>query len=271
MLAMASPQKEDGHTPIANEIMEALAGVSLNGTQFRLVMVILRKTYGWNKKMDTIGLLQFCEVTGLPKKLVSRELNRLARRLIITAWGDDHHPKQYGIQKDHSRWLEDDPPEVSTKQGTPAAKVSTENARSVPQTVDKVSTNWGTTKDSKARKTEPHGSGASAPPVFVGTMRERFEAEYKAAGSQRDRLTVVGRYFEQMLGPPNYPRLAKLLAEARSGGALFGFMAEAAKSTITDDPHSYLAKIIQRAQHDRGNGRMTQADHNSAKAGRLVT
>lgn len=267
---MANPQKENGHTPIANELMEALAGVSLNGTQFRLVMVILRKTYGWNKKMDTIGLLQFCEVTGLPKKLVSRELNRLAKRQIIAAWGDDHHPKQYGIQKDHTRWLEEEAAEVSTNQGTPCAKVSTKTSQSVYQSVDEVSTNQGTTKDSKAIKGSVSHETGSAPPVRRGTLRQQFQDDYTAAVDQSKRIAVAANYFEKMLGPPEYGRVGRLLKDAGSGGAFFEAISEAARQTLTDDPHSYVSKVIKRRNTEQRRGREGQADMNSGKKQEFV-
>jgi hypothetical protein len=44
MLAMANPQREDGHLDVANELAEALARAPLSGAQFRLVWVVLRKT-----------------------------------------------------------------------------------------------------------------------------------------------------------------------------------------------------------------------------------
>ena len=47
---MANPQKENGYTSIANDIVEALAGIRIPGEARQCLDVILRKTYGWNKK-----------------------------------------------------------------------------------------------------------------------------------------------------------------------------------------------------------------------------
>ena len=49
---MASPQKENGYTPIAHEILEALAKQLLSPDEWRILMIIFRKTYGWDKKED---------------------------------------------------------------------------------------------------------------------------------------------------------------------------------------------------------------------------
>jgi phage replication O-like protein O len=56
---MANPQKENGYTPIANEILEKIISSGLNGTEKAVILHILRKTYGFQKKEDEISLSQF--------------------------------------------------------------------------------------------------------------------------------------------------------------------------------------------------------------------
>ena len=48
---MANPQLEDGYTKIANEILEALAGINLSPYEGRALFFLIRKTYGWKKKL----------------------------------------------------------------------------------------------------------------------------------------------------------------------------------------------------------------------------
>ena len=62
---MANPQKEEGYTAIANEIMDALCRIrdtwrERNASSY--INVILRKTYGWKNKPkkkceDTIAFI----------------------------------------------------------------------------------------------------------------------------------------------------------------------------------------------------------------------
>ena len=62
---MANPQKENGFTSIANEILEALARVDLPSYERRVVDVIIRKTWGFvdkngkHKIWDRISYSQF--------------------------------------------------------------------------------------------------------------------------------------------------------------------------------------------------------------------
>jgi len=96
---MARPQLEDGHTQIANEILEQLAKFYLSPNQWQVVIFVIRKTYGFKKKVDYIANSQIVEGTGLSKSVVSRVLKRLQGRNIIT-----RHKKQIGFQKDWEKW-----------------------------------------------------------------------------------------------------------------------------------------------------------------------
>lgn len=78
-----SPQKENGYTAIANEIMEALMKYPIPGTQMQCLLTILRKTYGYNKKSDAISLSQFVEFTNLDRRHIHRSLQELKKKNVI--------------------------------------------------------------------------------------------------------------------------------------------------------------------------------------------
>jgi phage replication O-like protein O len=81
---MASPQKENGFTPIANEILEMLVNACLLGSEYQVVLFVIRKTYGWNKKHDIISLTQFEKGTGLSRPTIVKTLkNVLIKNLIV--------------------------------------------------------------------------------------------------------------------------------------------------------------------------------------------
>ena len=96
---MATPQLEDGHTRIANEILEHLAKAHLSPNQWRVLLCIVRKTYGYHKKVDYIANSQIVEATGLCKAVVSRSLHKLNDMSIIHRKG-----KLLGFQKDWEQW-----------------------------------------------------------------------------------------------------------------------------------------------------------------------
>ena len=97
---MANPQLEDGYTRVANELLEAIARIKLCAYETKVLIFIIRKTYGWNKKTDWIALSQIAENTNILKPNVSRTLRSLKQRNIIIR---DNH-RQVGLQKDYEKW-----------------------------------------------------------------------------------------------------------------------------------------------------------------------
>ena len=99
---MRSPQVEDGFTRIANEILEALVRVSLSRNEWRVLMVVVRQTYGYGKKTDSISLSQFSRATGMMSHNAYRALKSLeAKKMIIVQHG---RLNCYSFQKDYSLW-----------------------------------------------------------------------------------------------------------------------------------------------------------------------
>ena len=102
---MSSPQKENGYTAIANEIMEALAKARISGEARQMLDVIIRKTYGFNKKQDRIATSQFMELTGLPRYSVHRARIKLLKMNLITVTKKgDSQILIYSLQKDYDKW-----------------------------------------------------------------------------------------------------------------------------------------------------------------------
>ncbi|MBU1862358.1 MAG: replication protein [Candidatus Omnitrophica bacterium] len=82
---MINPQKENGYTAIANELLEAMCRVSCFGSsQGQVLLAILRKTYGWNKKEDLISISQLQDMTRLSRRTVIYALQNLEAKKIIT-------------------------------------------------------------------------------------------------------------------------------------------------------------------------------------------
>jgi len=100
---MANPQVENGYTRIANEILEALAKININGEARQVLDVIIRKTYGFQKKQDKISLSQFALTTSLKKSAVCRGLKRLQKMNIIIKI-DNEDCTIYRFNKDFESW-----------------------------------------------------------------------------------------------------------------------------------------------------------------------
>lgn len=101
---MANPQLENGFTMLANEILEALMKIRIPGQAWQVLLVIIRKTYGFKKKTDYISLSQFQGLTGLVQPHVCRSVNTLVgMNLIIKK--DKHKQPTYRFNKDYDTWI----------------------------------------------------------------------------------------------------------------------------------------------------------------------
>lgn len=108
---MANPQKENGYTAIANEILDALIKYSPGGSQAQVFLVVIRKTYGFHKKEDLISISQLSEATKLSKRAVIYAIQNLEAKKMITVNRSSEDGKKtinsISIQKDHEQWIPD--------------------------------------------------------------------------------------------------------------------------------------------------------------------
>lgn len=100
---MATPQKENGHLDLANEIVDQFCRLNLCAGEWRVLWAIFRKTYCWHKKSDRISYSQFEKMTGVNRWNIRRYLNRLIQRNIIIKTRNGQL-LEYGFQKDYSKW-----------------------------------------------------------------------------------------------------------------------------------------------------------------------
>lgn len=115
---MASPQKENGYTPIANEIMEALAKIRIPGEARQVLDIILRMTYGYHKKLSVISTLKFMQLTGLSRSCVYKVRRKLKEiNLITISKKGDSQLLTYSFQKDYHKWILSPKKDTISKKG----------------------------------------------------------------------------------------------------------------------------------------------------------
>jgi len=117
---MNSPQLEEGFTRIANGILEKLITINLSSYQTRVLLYIIRKTYGFNKKEDWISTSQIVKATGIHKAHVSRTKKELLMRKIVTSSGN-----KIAFQKNSRLWCELPNQVTVTKSGNKVTSTGT--------------------------------------------------------------------------------------------------------------------------------------------------
>lgn len=103
---MANPQKENGYTPIANEIMGKLCRTRIPGEERQVLDAILRKTYGWNKCEDEISMGQLADMTGLKRPNVARALKGLlSKKITLVIKSDNRQSNTLKFNKNYDEWV----------------------------------------------------------------------------------------------------------------------------------------------------------------------
>jgi phage replication O-like protein O len=134
---MASPQLENGYTKIADEILEVLPKYKFNGSQMRILMVILRYTYGFSRKQHELSLTFISEATGMNRTQVRRELNTLIAKNVILVLKEAsfRKPRVIAFNKNYDQWQVER--ELIRAQGTNSLPVSekanTQGTNSLPK------------------------------------------------------------------------------------------------------------------------------------------
>ena len=98
-------QTENGYTKMANEIFDVLAQVELTGHEWRILLIVFRKTYGFNKKADSISFGQFSDLTGINRRAIIRSVKSLLLKNILhSVKNDTNGINSYSFNKHFPEW-----------------------------------------------------------------------------------------------------------------------------------------------------------------------
>jgi phage replication O-like protein O len=103
---MSNPQIENGYVKIANELYDALNCFSFpSASPLKLMHIVIRKTYGYNKKQDCISISQFQKMSKLSRPTIVYWLDWLVKSLLLVK-GVQLLNKGYiyAINKDFDKW-----------------------------------------------------------------------------------------------------------------------------------------------------------------------
>lgn len=106
---MANPQTENGFIQIAtgngeNDILTALIRAKLSGLEYQLVLLVIRKTWGYKKTEDAISLSQFSTYTDKSRRQVIETIKKLVKKNILVKKTAPHKMCAYSFNKDFETW-----------------------------------------------------------------------------------------------------------------------------------------------------------------------
>jgi phage replication O-like protein O len=98
---MANPQTENGYLKLANELYDAIIRTDFSKRQRSILDLIMRMSYGCNKKSAHIPKLKFFELAGVYRTDIKKELTALEAAGVIM-WDRDND--QFAINKNYEEW-----------------------------------------------------------------------------------------------------------------------------------------------------------------------
>lgn len=97
---------DNGYTRIANELLEEIPKLGFNGTQLSILIVVIRYTYGFQRKEHKLSLTFLAKATKKHKMHIQKELKNLIEMNVLTelAVPTFSGSRIVGLNKDVNSW-----------------------------------------------------------------------------------------------------------------------------------------------------------------------
>jgi len=99
----ASPQVEDGYIQIANELIDAIISYPFKNSELKIVIVVIRKTYGWKKKKEQLSFSQISKISRVSIRHTKRVIKRLVQDNVILKEKSENN-NILALNKDYYSW-----------------------------------------------------------------------------------------------------------------------------------------------------------------------
>jgi phage replication O-like protein O len=100
---MNSPQIENGFTRIASELLDAIIRFDFSKREYQVLLAVIRKTYGYGKKEDDLGISQITKMTGLHKTHAAKTVRDLINKDVLYR-KDGQFAHIVGLNKNYTKW-----------------------------------------------------------------------------------------------------------------------------------------------------------------------
>ena len=101
------PELHDGYLRIANELWQALIDYDLTAAQMKLIAVIIRETYGYNRKSKDLSLSYLAKAIHRDERNTRRALNALMKKKVVKEYGEPtpRKSREIGVNKYYQEWI----------------------------------------------------------------------------------------------------------------------------------------------------------------------
>ena len=103
---MADENKKDYYTKLFNPLLEALFRSDFSGSEYKVILFVIRSTYGWNKKKFPLSKNYIANGINMEKRNACRTIRSLVKKNVLIEYGVDKETRSvmYGLNKHYSQW-----------------------------------------------------------------------------------------------------------------------------------------------------------------------
>lgn len=101
---MASPQKENGYTPISNELLEAAVRKLTSATWLRIFFYTIRITYGFHRREVETNYKAYMTKLNLSDETIRNIMLEMTDRKILLSKFVDNRILITGVNKNYDQW-----------------------------------------------------------------------------------------------------------------------------------------------------------------------
>ena len=176
------PQVEDGYTRVANELLEQVIAAPFTQREMRVVLAVIRLTYGWNRKTARVtgGLL--AKITGLHDSRCTKILASLIEKRVILRHGGSRSP--VSLNKHADQWLLEapnhTPPSPKSEGAESAQNEPSQSAQIGPASKDRKDMNTSSYEDESTAGADDAPSGDQDLAESKGDTAPRQQRKAKA-------------------------------------------------------------------------------------------
>lgn len=107
MSKKGNPQTEDGYTKIANELLEQLCKADFTLTELKILLVVIRQTYGFGRKKHELSIGFISEATGISDRGIRSAIKKLIKSNVLIEFKPKFgsKPRELGINKRYLTWI----------------------------------------------------------------------------------------------------------------------------------------------------------------------
>ena len=211
-----NPQLEHGHTRLANELLEALVRYPFNGGELKVVLAVIRLTYGWQRRRSAIRQTDLARATDLSDREIRRVLASLRQQGVLFR-DRVTRPHTFQLNKAYFGWRDWPPaaaPAMSVLSQQAACELSAQADKFVRLAEDRSVLPY---KEKKENVLPPPPTGGVDNDPAVENLLQRFR-EFLKRPLDAEEVVLVRRLYE--LSPAQAQSLLEqLTARQPQGGA----------------------------------------------------